>query len=157
MTHRIEQYLEEHHVPYAIVTHDQTTTSLHTAHAAHVAPSRMAKAVLLEGEGCYMAALIPADQDIRLGLLNVDFGNHLHLADEATIRRLFDDCDPGAVPGLPMAWGVETVWDDDLLDQPDLYLEAGDHQHLIHVETRDLMEVLGSLPHCHFCGPRKTH
>lgn len=150
MNHRIEQYLDEHHVPYEVLNHRHTATSMHSAHAAHVVAGKMVKGVLLEGDDCYMAALIPADQDIRLGLLKMDFGEHLHLADESTVRQAFADCDPGAVPSLPMAWGVDTVWDDELLTQPDIYLEAGDHQRLIHVETSDLLEILWRVTHCHW-------
>ncbi len=159
MTQKIEQYLNEHHVPYEIVNHDRTATSLRAAQAAHVEASRLAKAVLLEGDDCCLAALIPADQDIRLGVLNLDFGEqrHLHLADETIVRQTFIDCDPGAVPGLPIAWGVETIWDDGLMAQPDIYLETGDHERLIHVETRHLREILSDMPHCHFSGPKKTH
>lgn len=155
--HKIEEYLEARDVPYELVFHKRTATSLDTAHAAHVEASRVAKAVLLEGDGCYMAALVPADQEIRLGKLIQDYGPHLHLADEMSISELFTDCDPGVVPGLPPAWGVETVWDDDLLAQPDIYLDAGDHVRLIHLETRYLKQLLVELPHCHFCGPKKRH
>jgi Ala-tRNA(Pro) deacylase len=156
-THRIESYLKERNVPFEIIDHSHSATSLQTAHAAKLDASRLAKAVLLEGEDCVLAALIPADQEVRLGHLKQDFGEHIHLADEATVRRTFTDCDPGAMPGLPIVWGVETVWDDDLLAQPDIYLETGDHQRLIHVETRRLQMVLDEMPHCHFCGPRKAH
>jgi Ala-tRNA(Pro) deacylase len=157
MTQRIEQYLNEYHVPYEVVNHHRSSTSLHSAHAAQVSASRTAKAVLLEGDDGYMVALVPADKDIRLGLLNKDFDEHLHLADETTVRQIFPDCDPGAVPSLPSAWGLEMVWDNDLLAQPDIYLEAGDHQRLIHVQTRYLREVFWNVVHCHFCGPRKMH
>jgi len=157
MTHRIEQYLEEHHVPYDIVNHGHTATSMQAAHVAHVAASQLAKGVLLEGDDSLVAALIPADQEIRLEQLNMEYGERIHLADEASVRHAFSDCDPGAVPGLPMAWGVETIWDDDLLAETDIYLEAGDHRRLIHVETRYLKDILGSMPHCHFGMPRKAH
>lgn len=154
---RIERYLEQHHVPYEVVPHAHTATSLHSAHAADVPSDHVAKAVLLEGDGCHMAAMVPAHRDVRLGQLRMDYGERLHLADEAAIRALFADCDPGAVPGLPPAWGVETVWDDELLAQTDLYLEAGDHEHLIHVATHHLRQALEDMPHCHFCGPKRLH
>jgi Ala-tRNA(Pro) deacylase len=157
MKQRIEQFLEEHRIPYDVVAHERTATSLQAAHAAHVETGRLAKAVLLEGDDCFMAAMIPADHDVRLGQLQLDYGEHLHLADEATIREMFTDCDPGAVPGLPTAWGIETVWDDDLLAQPDIYLESGDHRRLIHLETRYLQDNLPEMPHCRFSGPRKLH
>lgn len=156
-TRKIEQYLDAHHVPYEVVSHEHTVTSMQTAHSAQVDAGRLAKAVLLEGDDGVMAALIPADQEIRFGRLRQDYGEHLHLASEATVRQMFTDCDPGTVPGLPSAWGVETIWDDDLLARPDLFLEAGDHQHLLHVETRHLKSLLAELPHCHFSGPRKRH
>jgi Ala-tRNA(Pro) deacylase len=155
--HKIEEYLDARNVPYEIVLHKRTITSLDTAHAAHIDASRVAKAVLLEGDGCFMAALVPADQDVRLGKLIQDYGPHLRLADEEAIGSLFQDCDSGVVPGFPPAWGMETVWDDDLLAQPDVYLNAGDHVRLIHVETRYLRELLSELAHCHFSAPKKHH
>lgn len=157
MTHRIEQFLDEHHIPYRIVLHEHTATSLQSAHAAHVDPARLAKAVLLQGDDGPMAAMIPADQQVRIGQLREDFGDQLHLADEASIQALFSDCDPGAVPGLPMAWGIETVWDEALLARSDLFLEAGDHERLIHLETRRLLDAVPEMAHCHFAADKKHH
>lgn len=157
MTHRMEQFLDERHIPYRIVLHEHTATSLQSAHAAHVDPARLAKAVLLEGDDGPMVAIIPADQQVRIGQLRRDFGPQLHLADEASIRGLFIDCDPGAVPGLPMAWGVETVWDDSLLARSDIYLEVGDHERLIHLETQRLREAMPEMAHCRFSADKKHH
>jgi hypothetical protein len=38
--------------------------------------------------------------------------------------------------------------------QPDIYLEAGDHERLLHIETRYLAELFGDAPHCRFSQPR---
>lgn len=156
-THKVEAYLADCNVPYEVVNHAHSSTSLQTAHAAGVDAARVAKAVLLEGDGCMLAAVIPADQDVRLGQLAEDLGRHIHLADEAAIRRTFSDCEPGAMPGLPIAWGIEMVWDDALLAQPDIYLEAGDHLRLIHVETQRLQNAIAEVNRCHFSGPKKVH
>ncbi len=104
-----------------------------------------------------MVAMIPADQEIHLGKLSVEHGQDFSLADEKSVRKLFADCDPGVIPGLPQAWGVEMVWDDALMGQPDIYLEAGDHERLVHVETKYLWDLFGDAPHCHFCQPRVHH
>jgi len=156
-SHRIEHFLDERQVPYEVIGHLPTITSQHTAHAAHLEPARLAKGVLLEGDDCVLVAMVPADQDIRIEKLQMELGRSLRLADEATVKDVFGDCDPGTVPGLPMAWGVETVWDDALLAQPDLHLELGDHRHLIHLETRKLQMALEDMPHCRFGGPRHLH
>lgn len=155
--HRMERFLDEHHIPFDLVVHPHSQTSAETARMAGVPAARIAKGVLLNGVDCQMVAMIPADQEIHLGRLGLDHGVEFSLASEDSIARLFRECEPGVVPGLPNAWGVEMVWDDDLTAQPDIYLEAGDHERLLHIETRYLREIFGDAPHCHFCQPRMAH
>lgn len=152
--HRIERYLDAHLIPFDIVLHPHSQTSAETARAAGLDPARLAKGVLLEGRDCQMVAMIPASQEIHLGKLGLDHGVQFSLADEAKVGKLFADCEPGVIPGLPNAWGVEMVWDDALMAMPDIYLEAGDHQRLVHVETRYLREMFEDAPHCRFTQKR---
>jgi Ala-tRNA(Pro) deacylase len=154
---RMTEYLSGHQVPFEIITHPHTATSRQAALAAGIDSHRLVKTVLLEAPDCYLAAMIPADEQVRLGMLSKDYGRQFNLAREETVRMLFEGCDPGAAPGLPAAWGVEMVWDEDLLGQPDLYLEAGDHERLLHVETRYLRDALRDTPHCHFSQPHTQH
>jgi Ala-tRNA(Pro) deacylase len=155
--HRIEDYLVLNHVSYEVVPHAHSASSMETAHTAHIDPRSLAKAVLLECDEGLVAAMLSADKEISLGQLKEDFGEHIHLSDEETIRTLFEDCEPGTMPSLTMAWGIDMVWEDELMSQPALYLETGDHKHLIHIETRDLMTLLSDTPHCHFSKPRRLH
>ncbi|MBN8766905.1 MAG: YbaK/EbsC family protein [Thiobacillus sp.] len=155
--HRMERFLDRHMIPFDIVTHPHSQTSTETARAAGIPLNRVAKGVLLDGAGCQMVAMIPADREIHLGKLGLDNGMEFSLADEASVSQLFDACEPGVVPGLPTAWGVEMVWDDDLLAQPDIYLEGGDHERLLHIQTRYLRDLFGEAPHCHFSQPRMQH
>ncbi len=152
--HRMERFLDEHRIPFDVVAHPHSQTSAETARAAGISPGRMAKGVVLDGQGCQLVAMIPADEEIHLGKLAQDMGMDVRLADTATVSSLFSECEPGVVPGLPNAWGVEMVWDDDLMAQPDIYLEGGDHERLLHIETRFLREAFGDAPHCHFSQPR---
>ena len=155
--HRMERFLDEHMIPFDLVAHPHSQTSAETARAAGVTLDRVAKGVLLDSMDCQMVAMIPADQEVQLGKLRQDVGVEFSLADEASVSRLFPECDPGVVPGLPNAWGVEMVWDDALMAQPDVYLEAGDHERLLHIETRYLREAFGDAPSCHFSQPRMQH
>lgn len=155
--YRMERFLDAHHIPFDLIAHPHAHTSAETARAAGVPLNRIAKGVLLDGQECQMVAMIPADQEVHLGKLGLDHGLAFSLANEDSISTLFRECAPGVVPGLPNAWGVEMVWDDDLMAQPDLYLEAGDHERLLHIETRYLRELFGDAPHCHFSQPRMMH
>lgn len=154
---RITEYLRAHRIPFEIINHPHTNTSRQTAIAAGVDSHRLVKAVLLQSPDCYLAAMLPADEQVRLGVLSKDYGQRFELATEDTVRNVFEGCDSGAAPGLPVAWGVDMIWDDDLLEQPDLYLEAGDHERLIHIETRHLRDMLRDTPHCHFAQPHTQH
>ncbi len=155
--HRMERFLDRHMIPFDVIAHPHTQTSSETARMAEIPPNRVAKGVLLDGTDCQMVAMIPADREIHLGRLSQYQDTDFSLADEASVSQLFSECEPGVVPGLPNAWGVALVWDDTLLAQPDIYLEAGDHERLLHVKTRYLPDIFGDAPHCHFTEPRMRH
>ena len=65
--HRMERYLDQHMIPFDLVAHAHTHTSAETARTAGVPLRRVAKGVLLDGIGCQMVAMIPADQEVQLG------------------------------------------------------------------------------------------
>jgi Ala-tRNA(Pro) deacylase len=153
----MERFLDAHMIPFEVVAHPHSQTSVETARAAGIPASQVAKGVLLDGEDCQMVAMIPADQEIRLGQLSIEQEMEFSLAEESEVTQLFTECEPGVVPGLPNAWGVEMVWDDALMAQPDIYLEAGDHRRLLHIETRYLRDAFEDAPHCRFSQPRMQH
>lgn len=152
MSMTIESYLTQHEIPYELMTHAHSSTSMQSARAAHIDPQRLAKAVLLEGsDGCYMAAVIPANRQVSLGHLRHDYGHVCRLADERVIAPFFKDCEPGAIPALTTPYHLEMIWDDSLLNEPEIYFEAGDHEHLVHLRTEYLREMLDKLPHGRIC------
>ena len=69
------------------------------------------------------------------------------------MSALFYDCDLGAVPALGKAYEVETVVDDTLLRQPEIYFEGGDHEALVHLSGRDFRALMADLPHGRFTYP----
>jgi len=129
----IKSYLDERGVEYDTVEHSHTETAMDSAKSAHVPPHQMAKAVVLEDEDGYIVSVLPS--------------NKLRLASEPELRQLFDDCDTGAIPALSEAYGLKVIWDDQLKHASDIYIEAGDHEHLIHLRGSDFQQLMESLPH----------
>jgi Ala-tRNA(Pro) deacylase len=78
------------------------------------------------------------------------------LATREDVEGVFDDCDLGAVPPLGPAYGIESVWDEQLMKEPDLYFELGDHRHLVHVRTQDYLALLENERHGSFSEPMAT-
>jgi Ala-tRNA(Pro) deacylase len=148
---RLAGYLNERLARYEVCEHAHTDTAAQTARCAHVPPHQLAKSVILEDErGCVMAVL-PADQRVHVGELARLLGrDDLHLSDEERVKQLFNDCAPGAVPALGMAWGMETIVDQTLASAPDVYFEAGDHEQLIKLTRAAFDALMQDARHAHF-------
>jgi Ala-tRNA(Pro) deacylase len=148
---RLSSYLEERGVRYELCPHEHSRSSAETARTAHVPPHQVAKSVIVEDDGGCLMAVVPADRNVKLDELSALMDRkHLRLADEGSIAAMFTDCDRGAVPALGMAWGVETVVDDELESSEVVYLESGDHEHLVRLSREQFHELMSAARHGQF-------
>ncbi|HEX2448397.1 MAG TPA: YbaK/EbsC family protein [Methyloceanibacter sp.] len=129
----LEKYLEAKHARYDVIAHEPTNSSLRTAEACHIPGDRLAKAVLLRDDVGYALAVLPASHHIRLTELRRQFGDDVDLATEPEIADLFQDCERGAIPPVGECYGLDTVVDDSIDEQPEVYFEGGDHATLVHM------------------------
>ncbi|MGC2854396.1 aminoacyl-tRNA deacylase [Novispirillum sp. DQ9] len=143
----LRQYLSDHQIPYDVLVHEATGSAGHAAEAAHVPGDKMAKGVLLSGSDGYMLAVLPASHHLRMDLLNDHLGDTMRLATEEEIGELFRDCERGAVPACAPAYGLRAVVDDTLGIVPDVYMEAGDHRSLLHLDGEAFHRMLGTADH----------
>lgn len=155
IAHTVRMYLDQNQIPYELLSHPHTRTSLRTAECARIEAARLAKGVLLEDDlkrqHFYMAVL-PATDHVNLADAARCVGRPVHVATEEDAAGLFTDCETGAIPPIGPAYGVETIWEDGLADAPDVYFEAGDHEGLVHVKTPDFMKLMTGCPHGRFGG-----
>ncbi len=138
------------HTEYEVVAHPKSFSSHETASAAHVPDDHIAKGVLLKDAAGYLLVVIPANHWVDFHRLRDDLGRELQLATEAEIKQLFGDCDPGAIPPLGDAYGVETVLDESLTSLAHVYFEAGDHERLIKVYADQFKLLMHGVRHGHF-------
>jgi Ala-tRNA(Pro) deacylase len=139
----VDSYLARSGVEYDLVAHDRTSTSSQSAQAAHVSGDQLAKCVMLQDDRGYVMAVLPASHRLDVDALDEQLGRTLMLADEEELATMFADCEPGAMPPLGQAYGVEAVVDDDLLKADDVYFEAGDHLALVRVSGMDFLKLMG--------------
>jgi Ala-tRNA(Pro) deacylase len=140
-------------VRYDVITHDPTMSSARTAQACHVSGERVAKAIVLRHNGGYMLAVLPASRHIRLPDLKVQIGEDVDLADEGEIKALFPDCALGAVPPVGECYDLDVIVDDSIGEQPDVYLEGGDHTTLVHVDRAQFARLMAQARHGRFSVP----
>jgi Ala-tRNA(Pro) deacylase len=140
-------YLEEKGVDYDLVEHAHTSTSFASARASDLPPHQVAKAVVLKDDGGYVVSVLPTNHSLEIEWVNEELNRNLEMACEDEFKSLFKDCEAGAVPALGEAYGMQVIWDDDLAYTADVYIEAGDHEHLIWLDRKAFKKLMSSLPH----------
>jgi Ala-tRNA(Pro) deacylase len=139
----VSNFLQARDAEYDVLTHPHTATSGESAQAAHVPGTRLAKSVILEDEQGFLMVVLPSSRQVNLQELQRQLNRNLVLAAEHEFGGLFADCEIGALPPIGSAYGVETVVDDAIVEQPDIFFEAGDHEQLIHVSAETFQALLG--------------
>ncbi|MEN8176281.1 MAG: YbaK/EbsC family protein [Pseudomonadota bacterium] len=147
---QIREFLDHHNLEYDTVIHEHTDSSQKTAQAAHLPGDKVAKGVLLKDDEGYLLAVVPANHRVHLGEMHKSLQRQVGLATEDEVASVFGDCDVGAIPPAGLLYDIDTVVDDALLEQPDVYFEAGDHEHLIHMSRKDFGRLLGDATHGRF-------
>lgn len=134
--------LERGRVAYDVVSHPRTICAREAAVSVAVSPDRVAKAVVLRDERGYVMAVVPASRYVSLRTVSRKLKRNLRLASEDGFVPVFRDCERGAIPPLGPAYGMETVVDESLVGQPEVYFEAGDHEELIRVNGEQFLALL---------------
>ena len=137
-----ERFLVQRKAEYDLLLHPHTASSRETAIAARIPGDHIAKAVVVKDAAGYAIVIIPASRWLPMDELRKQLQRDLQLATEEEITQLFRDCDPGAVPPLGPAYGVETLLDEALSGLDDVYFEAGDHEQLVHVRGEGFRDLL---------------
>ena len=142
----LQEYLDELGISYDLVTHAPTDTSLETAQAAHVPGDNLVKSVLLKDDMDYLMAVVPSTYHVQLSDLSSEFHRNLELVSEAELASIFTDCEVGAIPPIGDAYAIDMIVDNKLLNRDDLYIEAGDHENLVHIKNVDFKHLIRNSP-----------
>ncbi len=138
----VVNYLHGREIEFEVVSHQPTMTSLETAQSAHIPGDRVAKGVVLDDGEEYVLAVLPATRRVDTDALSDLLDRDVCLVGEDDVAMVFRDCRYGAVPPVGGAYGLLTVVDESIAEQPDVYLECGDHEHLIHVDHRAFEKLI---------------
>jgi Ala-tRNA(Pro) deacylase len=149
---QLRQYLDDANADYDIVEHRPTMSALETARSCDIPAQRLAKAVLLDtADDDHLLAVLPSDRRVELAELRTELGQKPRLANEAEVGKMFKDCELGSVPAV--GYGISTIIDDALSDQPEVYFEAGDHKSLVHMNRNEFSRLTGHARHGQFSEP----
>ncbi|MGH8383378.1 aminoacyl-tRNA deacylase [Pseudomonas sp.] len=141
MAKTLQQCLDKAGCDYDIVPHAHSSTSLESARLAGVPAERVAKSVMLDDRhGNYLMAVLPANR--HLDMSKVQATGQWHMTIESNLPHLFGDCERGAIPAMGEAYSIKMLLDPTLSRQGDIYIEAGDHDHLIHMNMKQYLKLV---------------
>ena len=154
----LQRYLSAQGVAFELLAHPYAEGSYNTARAAGIPIKNLAKAVLFRDEDFnYVLAIVPANHRVLRYTMNQIFNCHMELAGEEECWDVFPDCLEGAVPPVGQPYHIQVVWEDALQQSECLYLEAGDHQHLLKVKTAEFIDLMDNAPHEHISSDKRYH
>lgn len=152
MASRLQSCLTQHGSIYQLLSHPLTMTTRESARRAGVPPQQMAKPVILDDfQGHWLMAVIPASRQVDLQKVHKLTRRNWRLAREGDFARRFDDCAPGAIPPVGNVFGLETLIDQALGEQSDIYFEAGDHAALVHMSASQYLDLMPEARQGRFC------
>ena len=149
----LQKFLTRKHIDYELVAHTAPMAAMPTATACRIAADALAKAVVLRTGNGYVLAVLPASHRIRHAELKQTLGEDFDLATEHELDQLFEDCAHGAIPPIGECYGLDVVVEDTIREQPDVYVEGGDHLTVEHMSQAQFTRLTADAPHGHFATP----
>lgn len=147
---RVKDVLQQKQVEFDLVSHQHTFSSMGSAHAAHIPEDHVAKAVVVKDAAGLAVVVIPANFWLKLNVLNRTLARQFAIAEESEAEAAFSDCESGAFPPLGTEYGMETFLDEELCTLANVYFEAGDHEHLVHVSGEGFLRLFSGVRRGYF-------
>jgi Ala-tRNA(Pro) deacylase len=141
---KVQEFLNQSHVPYELLDHEPTYDAQHMAHAVHIKGGAVAKTVLLCADHGYryLTAILPASAKIDFEVASRSLGRcELRLASEAEVSEVCPDCEPGVLLPFGSQYGVKTVVDSSLGKNEEIVFEGNTHHEAIRMKFADFFRL----------------
>lgn len=134
----VKQFLQDRGVQYEDIPHYPTYQAQRLAEAVAVSGYEVAKTVLLRVDGQFMLAVLPAPKMVDLEQARRSLkARHVELASEEEFKRVFPDCEIGAIPPFGSQYGLKTIVDQSLSDDETIIFEGNTHDEAFRIRFAD--------------------
>jgi Ala-tRNA(Pro) deacylase len=143
-TEPLTAVLEQSGVTYEVLPHAHTERAADEAQALGLAPTMVAKTLIVTSPDGNVRAVLPASERIdlrKIGELQGESKKNVHLASEEALRRDYPEFELGAVPPVGGAHGDRVIVDRRLAELETIVLEAGSHDESIRMPTNELIRI----------------
>ncbi len=140
---RLRAYLERAGVDYQLDEHSKAYTAQEVAATEHVTGWRVAKTVMLDADDELVMVVAPAAAEVDLEKAASVLGmSEVRLASESQFADAFPDCEVGAEPPFGNLYGIRTLIDQRLTQEPHVIFRAGNHMETVRLSTDDYLGLV---------------
>jgi Ala-tRNA(Pro) deacylase len=140
---KLKAFLDGEGIKYVSIIHSPAYTAQEVAASAHITGRELAKTVIVELDGKMAMAVLPANRKIVLqDLREVTGSDEVKFASEEEFRRIFPDCETGAMPPFGNLYGMDVYVAEALAANEEIAFNAGSHTEVIQLAYADFEAVV---------------
>lgn len=140
---KLRKFLDKNNIKYSTIKHQKAFTAQEIAESAHYSSNKLAKSVVINLGDKYILAVIPGNKKIDLDALrHLVHSSSIRLANESEFKRLFSDCEVGAMSPFGNLYGIDVYVEDSLGKTPEIGFNAGTHSEMIKMKYNDFENLV---------------
>jgi Ala-tRNA(Pro) deacylase len=140
---RLKTFLEVNRVPYSALPHETAYTAQDVAATTHVNGGELAKSVVLNVDGGFVLAVLPAPDHVDLRRFGELVGaKAVTLATEQEFQGLFQGCELGAMPPFGNLFGLPVYVEERLGRDRSIVFSAGTHSEAVRMDYADFARLV---------------
>lgn len=136
---RTTEYLVKMGIPFEVIAHDKTFTTIDEARAIGIDAHQVVKTLLLDTRSGHRLMVIPGDRRLDMRLAEETVGDHhAHLATEQEIERDYPGFELGCLPPVGGLLDTPVFVDGEILRQETVVFAAGSQTEAVKARTEDV-------------------
>jgi Ala-tRNA(Pro) deacylase len=140
---KLKEFLDRQKIKYVSIVHSPAYTAQEVAASAHITGRELAKTVIVQLDGQKAMAVLPANRKIVLqDLREVTGADQVKFVPEDEFKRLFPDCEVGAMPPFGNLYGMEVFVAGSLSSNSEIAFNAGSHTEVIKLSYADFERLV---------------
>lgn len=141
---KLKKYMDDNGVEYEVMTHGEAFTAQEIAAMMHVSGGILVKVVMMNSDRGNLMVALPADRIVDIAKLREQLGLRMAaIAREDEFKKLFPDCEVGAMPPFGNLYGVPVYVDETLTADEYIVFQAGTHYEAIRMKYADFERLVG--------------
>lgn len=147
MPQPISQYLRQADIDFNILKHKPVLELADAARLAAIPLQQLVCSTIVQArwvDAQLVMVLHPASHKLDINRVSACLGGVYSQTPKSGLKHLFDGCDSGVIPALGQPFELMMLVDQQLFEQPHLYLEDGDNTELIKLDQSQFSQLMAT-------------